>query len=185
MTAQTAVDRMFAEAAEVMKTVNAAGDISLISAAADHFRKALLLGSASYFEQQICVCVLAFVHEQSGGCPLVGQFVKNKAVERQYHTWFDWKQSNANQFFGLFGPGFKDAMKVRIGASDELKESIAAFLEVGGERNKLVHQDYATFQLEKTMNEIYDLYKKALTFVEGLPSYLREAASAPAAEMIA
>lgn len=105
-------------------------------------------------------------------------FVKNKAVSRQYHTWFKWDDSNANQFFGLFGSEFKQMMTDRVKASDELRISIRAFLEVGNERNKLVHQDYASFALEKTLDEIYSLYRQALNFVEGLGLHLRECSSA-------
>ena len=52
--------------------------------------------------------------------------------------------------------------------------AIAAFLEVGRERNKLVHQDYASFPFEKTLDEIYDLYRRALGFVENLHNTLRD-----------
>jgi len=45
---------------------------------------------------------------------------------------------------------------------------------MGNERNKLVHQDYATFQMEKTLDEVYTLYKSALDFVDSLPGALEE-----------
>ena len=115
-----------------------------------------------------CFCVSG-----SGGLPLVEQFVRNKAVARQFHTWFEWGALNANQFFGLFGTDFKTEMSKQVKASEGMQESIRAFLEVGNERNKLVHQDFATFSMEKTLEEIYSLYKKALTFVEALPLSLR------------
>jgi hypothetical protein len=67
-------------------------------------------------------------------------------------------------------------MKNKISESADLKDSIAAFMEVGSERNKLVHQDYATFQLEKTMDEVYVLYQKASKFVDGVPLFLRDIA---------
>jgi hypothetical protein len=97
---------------------------------------------------------------------LVENFVVNKAISRQYHTWFAWTGSNANQFFALFGPDFKQTMINKIKKSDQLQNSIRAFLELGGERNKLVHQNYAVFQLEKTLDEIYQLYQSANEFVE-------------------
>ena len=101
-------------------------------------------------------------------------FVKNKAISRRSHTWFKWEDRNANQFFGLFGSEFKKMMSERIKASDDLGVSIRAFLEVGNERNKLVHQDFASFPLEKTLDEIYALYRQALLFVDDLAKHLRE-----------
>ena len=62
----------------------------------------------------------------------------------------------------------------KIKESDSLRSSVQAFLEVGNERNKLVHQDYATFHLEKTLDEIYHLYQDACRFVEYFPNALRE-----------
>jgi hypothetical protein len=66
----------------------------------------------------------------------------------------------------------------RIRRVEELQSSVRAFLEIGNERNRLVHQDYATFQIEKTLDEIYILYQSALKFVEALPTALRDCDSA-------
>jgi hypothetical protein len=105
---------------------------------------------------------------------LVSNFVQNKAISRQYHSWFGWGETNANQFFGLFGSEFRSTMIGKVKASDQLNSAVRAFLELGGERNKLVHQDYATFPLEKSLDEIYELYRTALMFVEQLPAALQE-----------
>lgn len=167
------VDRLYDESASVIRALGQT-EPSLVVAAGDIFRKTLVLAAASYFEHRVSSCVMEFIRERANGSGLVVAFVKNKAVSRQYHTWFKWDETNANQFFGLFGSEFKEMMGERIKASEELKNSILAFLEVGNERNKLVHQDFATFSLEKTLEEIYELYRKSLPFVESLGSYLRE-----------
>lgn len=65
---------------------------------------------------------------------------------------------------------------MKVKDSDELKLSISAFMEIGRERNKLVHQDYATFALEKTLDEVHGLYRNALLFVDSFPAFLRESA---------
>ncbi len=57
---------------------------------------------------------------------------------------------------------------------DELHESFAAFLEIGRERNRLVHQDFGVFALEKTTAEIHPLYTRAILFVDAVPGALRE-----------
>ncbi len=170
----TSVDRLYNESSAVIQALKGTPEISLQVTAADHFRKALLLAAASYFEHRICACVIEFVRERTGGSILIESFVKNKAISRQYHTWFKWNETNANQFFGYFGTDFKSAMITKIRDSDDLRSSVRAFLEVGNERNKLVHQDYATFPLEKTLDEIYGLYRDACRFVEYLPNALRE-----------
>ena len=118
--------------------------------------------------------VTSFVDDATKGNVLVAELVRNKAVSRQYHTWFQWEGSNANSFFALFGSGFRDVMKRRLTEDDEHGASVRAFLELGRERNRLVHQDFGTFPLEKTTEEIHALYLRALRFVEAVPGALRE-----------
>src|ERR1700753_3459637 len=144
MSISTPIDRLYAESIAV---INALGNSepSLTVAAGDNFRKILILACASYFEHRISTCVLDFVREHANGSNLVVGFVKNKAIARQYHTWFRWEESNANQFFGLFGSDFRQMMGERVKASEELRASIHAFLEVGNERNKMIHQDFYSF----------------------------------------
>jgi RiboL-PSP-HEPN len=170
----TQIDGLYEDAKAIITTLESGPEISLQVSAGDHFRKVLLLASASYFEHQVCDCVLQFVRERSGGSTLVENFVRNKAIGRQYHTWFNWTDNNANQFFGLFGSEFRTEMIKRVKDSEGLRASVQAFLELGNERNKLIHQDYATFPLEKTLEEIFALYRRALVFVEQLPGSLRD-----------
>jgi hypothetical protein len=173
MASPTPVDRLYEESSAAIAVLGG-NEPSLAIAAADNFRKALVLAAASYFEHRVSACVLDFVHERTSGNSLVVGFVKNKAIARQYHTWFNWDESNANHFFGLFGSSFKQMMSERVKASDDLRASVRAFLEVGNERNKLVHQDFASFSLEKTIDEIYALYRQSLLFVDGLAIHLRD-----------
>jgi hypothetical protein len=114
------------------------------------------------------------VRESTAGSVLIEEFVRNMAVARQYHAWFEWGGHNANKFFGLFGSEFRAMMAQRVKDSEALGVAVKAFLEVGNERNRLVHQDYATFSLEKTLEEIFALYQDACIFVETLPVVLRE-----------
>lgn len=178
MSDPTPVDRLYNESTLAIHALGNS-EPSLAIAAGDNFRKALVLAAASYFEHRVSTCVLEFVRERTNGSNLVMAFVKNKAISRQYHTWFKWEDTNANQFFGLFGSEFKQMMLERVKASDDLRASIRAFLEVGNERNKLVHQDFASFALEKTLDEIYDLYRQALLFVDELATHLRECQPLP------
>jgi hypothetical protein len=173
MAGPTPVDRLYEESSSVIAALGR-DEPSLAIAAGDNFRKTLVLAAASYFEYRISTSVLEFVHERANGNGLVVGFVKNKAIARQYHTWFQWEETNANQFFGLFGSPFKQMMGERVKASEELRASIRAFLEVGNERNKLIHQDFASFALEKTLDEIYALYRHSLLFIDGLATHLRE-----------
>lgn len=173
----TVVDRLYSEFEALKKHLDETGEVSLRSTADENFRKALLLAAASYFERRISDLVVDFARESFQSDHLIVEFLKNKAISRQYHTYFKWDASNANQFFGLFGETFKSFMTKELKSDLNLEISIKSFLELGNDRNRLVHQDFGTFPLEKTSEEIYQLYKSALQFVDSLPLKLRSCAS--------
>lgn len=167
------VERLHSEFRDLLVVLDDASEISLRSTADENFRKALLLAASSYFERIITGSVLSFVSSVSNGNPLVTNLVRNKAVSRQYHTWFNWDGKNANQFYGLFGKEFKTHMENRIDEDDDLDQAVRAFLEIGRDRNRLVHQDFGAFTLEKTSEEIFQLYRKAKQFVDEIPKALQ------------
>jgi hypothetical protein len=84
----TAIDRLYNEATSTIALLQRHSELSLEVSASDHFRKALLLAAASYFENRVSNAVLDFVRERANGSPLIENFVRNKAVARQYHSWF-------------------------------------------------------------------------------------------------
>ncbi|MCH9012708.1 MAG: hypothetical protein IIA68_06575 [Proteobacteria bacterium] len=180
----TVVDRLQSEFSGLISVLDEAGEISLKSTADDNLRKALLLATTSYFEHRMTDAVLSFVSHITNGHVLITSFVRNKAISRQYHTWFNWDKKNANSFFGLFGIDFREFMKEKIKNDDELEVSIQAFLELGNDRNRLVHQNFGSFSLEKTSDEIYAQYQKAMKFIDAFPGALREFTIATAVEEI-
>lgn len=170
----TGVDRIHEEFKDLISYLDQGNEVSLRSTVDENFKKSLLLAAASYFEHRIVGDITSFVKEASSENILLIEFVNNKAISRQYHTFFNWKDSNANQFSGLFGESFKIFIKQELKNDEKLNLSIKAFLEIGRDRNRLVHQDFGTFTLEKTSDEIYELYKTALVFVDNIPIKLRE-----------
>src|SRR5579862_2178692 len=124
MSEETPIDRLYQEAIDIISILEAKGEVSLQVAARDHFRKALLLAAASYFEHRVSETVLEFVREGSSGSELITAFVRNQAVDRQFSKWFAWEAKNANHFFGLFGPRFRSLMAGRVKESLELDASV-------------------------------------------------------------
>jgi hypothetical protein len=166
------IDRLHKDHDEIVSYFDEKGEISFRSVADDNFRKSLLLASASYFEDRITEDLLKFFSNTSN--QLAVELIKNKAIKRQYHTLFNWDGGNANKFFFLFGPSFKSFMADEVKTNEDLDKGIKAFLELGRERNRLVHQNFATFTLEKTADEIYQSYKQALVFIDAIPEKLKE-----------
>lgn len=174
MSNRTGVDRLYEEFTALIDYLDEGNEISLKSSANETFRKSLLMASASYFEFQLISQINDFFDLISHGNELAIAFVRAKAINRQYHTYFNWKEKNINSFFGLFGDGFSKFMKKQVQEDEELHQAISAFLEIGRDRNRLVHEDFATFPLEKSSQEIYETYKTAIKFVEAFPIKLQE-----------
>jgi hypothetical protein len=163
----TVVDRLHDEFTAIVQAIDPQ-QVSLRSTAEEVFRKALLLAAASHFEKIVVEAVRRMVSTHSNDCETIVELVTRKALSRQYHTLFQWDKRQANSFFSLFGEGFQKYMKSRVDEDRSLDDSIVAFLELGNDRNRLVHQDFGNFVLEKTVDEVYDTFKRACTFVDGI-----------------
>jgi len=103
---------------------------------------------------------------------MVGQ--DSIGADSQYHSLFEWEQSNGvNKFLSLFGPAFKAAVAAEIAADPGLTRSAKDFIEIGNLRNKIVHQNYATFVVDKSAAEIFKLFEGAVQFVGFLTGKLK------------
>lgn len=144
------------------------GHVSESVTVAEHYRKILLLSCASYYETRIVEIIKKFVEVKTSDDRLTA-FVSNKAISRQYHTYFNWDQTNnINSFLGLFGSDFKEKVATEIKGDKALQEQIKAFLTIGSERNKMVHNNFLECKLDKTFDEIVSLQAKANLFIEYL-----------------
>jgi RiboL-PSP-HEPN len=171
------VEAIHAELAEVLGQLRQRGDYSAASALEPNIAKVVVLAAASYFEHIVQACVQDYVHDRASGDELVVNLVQAKAIDRQYHTYFDWDSANANRFFALFGEDFKRYVKERVNSDDQLDDSIRAFVSLGSLRNSLVHQNFIAFAMDGTADDIRDMYVRARRFVQLLPDLLRGFAS--------
>ena len=137
------------------------------------YKKSLLLSAASLFETEISNAIRDFALAASNENNSLVAFVENKAIKRQYHTFFSWDDKNANQFLGLFGEDFKQKARAKI-EERNLKDAEKAFLAIGKDRNYLVHRNYIEININSTFDEIYNRYVQACDFVEFIIEILNE-----------
>jgi hypothetical protein len=171
----TPVDSLNEEYLSIVEYLDGNGQPSLSSYANRHFKKIIVLSSASYFEHLIQDALVGFVTNKTNGNSCAISFFKKKAIGMQYHTYFAWGEKdnpdkpgkNANTFFSLFGENFKKEVEDDIKGKPDLDKSMKAFLELGHLRNILVHSNFAAYNIDnKTTEEIFLLYKNGLPFVE-------------------
>jgi hypothetical protein len=164
----TLIDQLHANTSQLLQHLTDQSELSLLSFANENLRKVLLLSAASWFETRISEAILKFAEVHSNGHSGIQSLIKKKAVDRQYHTYFEWKKEKPGAFYGLFGEVCGEDMKKEINADSNLKDGLAAFLELGNLRNELVHENFAAFPFEKTAEEVHALYQKAENFVRYL-----------------
>lgn len=178
----TVVDTLQQEYSLIVDFLSTKSQPSLASDVNKHFKKVLILSSASYFEHEIQNILTSFVANRSNDNVMVISLLKQKAIYQQYHTYFNWGTKNeptkpgknANTFFSLFGDDFKKEMEILIKQNVKLDESIKAFVEIGHLRNILVHSNFASYNFDnKTTDEIYSLYGKGLKFIEFVKEKLK------------
>ena len=172
--ADTIIDSLYKEFTDLLSFLDKAKEISLRSTVDVTFKKTLALSAASYFEDEIRKLLLKFVDESSNSNNLLISFVRNKAIARQYHTYFDWRGKNANSFFSLFGDEFKQSAVEDINSDENLKQSIKDFLDLGNTRNELAHLNFANIELNKTAEEVYEQFKNAQKFLAYVKKKLNE-----------
>jgi len=161
----TIIDTIYKRSLEILKFLESQNEVTYKSDYDEVFKKTLVLSIASYFESSICQIILKFTEDKTQNNNRIYNFVKNKGVSRQYHTYFNWDGKNANSFFSLFGDDFKNNCEKIIKSDSELENALRAFLELGETRNRLVHLNFADYPLSKTSDEYYNLYCKAIRFV--------------------
>ncbi|MCQ4286368.1 HEPN domain-containing protein [Pseudomonas stutzeri] len=159
------VQVLYGQVKEIDEFLMGSGEISLKSAADSNFRKSVLLASASFFETEITNIIVSLAQEVTKNDHRIVSFVQKKGLARQYHSLFNWDSKNCNAFLGLFGEDFKTEFCKLITMDDALDKAIKAFIEIGAERNRLVHQNFGQYTIEKTSEEIYELHLLAKYFV--------------------
>lgn len=170
------VERVHSELSAVRDLLRAQGTPSDVIAFEELGAKTLLLCAASYFERFICSSLLETAKD-TGSIPLFCNFIEKQALERKFHSMFNWDGSNANKFFGLFGQDFSSWIRQQVKDDSSIEQAVREFMFVNNQRNVLVHGNFAAVSAGITFDEAWDRYKTALRFVEWLPSKLREVAA--------
>lgn len=167
------VDRLHGEFSDLEEFLSVADGAKFLPVVESFLPRTMLLAAASHFEKRLSGDVERLAAEEAGDDHVLTWLVRNRVIGRQYHTWFSWQSSNVNTFLAMFGKDFKEEAAKLISEDENLRKSVIAFLEIGSERNRLVHEDFGDAPLEKTTSDVYDLYESAKVFVDWFPAAIR------------
>jgi hypothetical protein len=159
------IDAFYQRHVEMHRYLMAQGEVSFASDLNTTFTRSLVLAIASYFEHELTAIMREVPVKHAAGNPFITAMLEKHVIAFKYHTWFDWKDLKAGNFFALFGPDFKKAVEAKLKTSAADAEALMAFLQVGSLRNRLVHQNYVQFDITKTPEELHKEFHKALRFM--------------------
>jgi hypothetical protein len=169
---ESVVDRLNGEFIALLEFLQQSNELSLQVTANEQCRKALLLAAASHFEHIVTGIVTAWIERLTPTNAHIVEFVRKNGISMKYHTWFNWDQRHGRTFGGLLGSPLKEFLRQHFAATLGADDALRDFLDIGQSRNRLVHQDFGTFTLEKTTEDIYVLYVSARRFPEFLEAAL-------------
>ena len=172
------IERQYQDSQELYNYLLGKGEISFATYIDNVYKKVLVLSAASYFESKISELISKYAAKASGSDKRIVKLIESKVIERQYHTLFDWKANNTNTFWKLFGEETKESVRQKINGDEKLKTAEQCFIDLGRQRNLLVHENFAEFDVNITLEEIYKKYRQACNFISLIetvldPSYLK------------
>lgn len=151
----------------------AKGQVDFINAEADvgnTLARDLLIAAASYHEHSIKKLILE-IYTKCLNNSYLTSFIKCSALDRQYHTFFEWKKQepqSINKFISYFGNNFKTRFKILVGNEQLLAQAIIDFIYIGGTRNQMVHGNYASFNFPLTLDDVFRKYQSSMLFISRL-----------------
>ena len=159
------IERQYQDSQELYNYLIKKGEISFATYIDNVYKKVLILSAASYFESKISELISKYAAKASGSDKRIVKLIESKVIERQYHTLFDWKANNTNAFWRLFGEETKESVRQKINSDEKLKTAEQCFIDLGRQRNFLVRENFAEFDVNITVEEFYRKYRKACNFI--------------------
>src|SRR5258708_2033077 len=162
----TAIDRLVERQDAVLNFLRDSNQLSMALDFEDSYRKLLVMACGSLFESYLLAHIYDFARSSSD--IRVAEFVKNKALNPQYHTLFKWDAANVNQFLGVFGEAYKQRISTELNANVSLNQGVRDFLQIRAERNRLAHGILGEIAHDLTVQEIKDKFYSAWSFLQYL-----------------
>ena len=166
------IERLNAIAMDTVALLDRANEVSLRSDADDIFRRAIVLAIGSYFERKITAAIEGYCSQKSSADEALVSFVRNKAIARQYHTYFNWKAANVNNFLGLFGKNFQTKVEYAIANDSDAAEGMRKFVVLSSLRNEIAHGNFAAVPIDISRDDIVRDYKLAMKFIKVIEASL-------------
>ena len=174
MPQRSIVDQLYRDFSDLEKFVVGNNGGKFQPTMENSFPKTMLLAAASYFESRLSNDVEQLAIDETRDDHVLVWLIRREVISRRYHTWFDWNKRNVNRFLSMFGKDFVEQATNWIRADDKLYTAVRDFMEIGEDRNRLVHENFGSTTFNKTTLDVYQKYKSAVVFVDWFPAAIRQ-----------
>lgn len=154
-----AVHSLFEQYDSIRSSIPAA-NISDLSDLDSQFRKLAVLSCASHLESDMMEALKAYFVNIA---PSVGEFVRRTALDRKFHTLFNWDKPLPDSFFRSWGAECERRYKDRL-AEPEFEAIMRSFMLLVSSRNLLVHENLAEQSSDLTFQEVREHFERAEQF---------------------
>ncbi len=164
------VDELYVNFLEVISSIPVE-EITRKNLTTNELTKNYVLAIGSFFEHTITELLVDYVCNATNNNETIISLIKNKAIKRQFHTYFNWDGNNVNTFLTLLGDIKTKQFNEELKDKQELKDGVASFLTLGRKRNELVHTNFGAISIEKTIEEYAEEFGRSkffLTFTASL-----------------
>lgn len=165
------VERIYEELKAIGQIGVASNDVSARTDFGAHSAKTLLLVGASNFERRIASSIEDHLNNVTTSS-VIRHFAFNQAVKQKFFSLFDFNADTKNikAFLSKFGPDYSNWAKDDMKAAGVDIGNQIAFLNLCRLRNSLVHNNYATYDIIKTLDEVWAEFDKAALLVRWIES---------------
>lgn len=161
------IEDQYTQAKALLKYLTDKEEISLLSYAELNLTKNFLLQCTSFHEDELMGILKSFADKSTD--KRLSEFVKHSLLDMRYFRIFFTENNNINKFISFFGEDFKETFTKDINGNEALDKGVKSFIGLAKLR-ELIHKNLATFSLDKTIDEVYQMHNETMRFVQ----YLKE-----------
>ena len=164
------VERLWNNLADLEQHI-AKEDATLLVDTRSTFAKTMILAAGNWLERRTVHVLVDFATSASSGQTLVS-FVKTGALERRFHTLFDWNSGNVNSFLGKFGKDFRNKVKLAVQENNDVLLASHDFVNLVAERNALAHSSRLADEAQFTASDVRAKFYNAAGWVSWIGRFL-------------
>ena len=142
------------------------------------FAKTMILAAGNWLERRTLHVLVDFANSVASQ-PTLAYFVKTRALDRKFHTLFDWESGKVNSFLGKFDTGFKEKVLQAVQENNDVLLASHDFVNLVAQRNVLAHSSRLADEAQFTAADVRTKFYNAAGWVSWIGRFLVDGKAPP------